>query len=234
MTPIRDPRPAAQTVGVVTGLLSEAGCLPSGGPKIYVSAGVAVNAHGGAIRLISDGAAALISFGIAGGLDPKLKPGTLVLARAVTAPEGARYECDEGWRKQVAAEARGDIALADGIIAGRDAPVLGVEEKAQLYIETGAAAADMESHAVAAAAAEAKIPFLAVRAIADPARRRVPAFALTGVDAQGRTRAMPVLMQALIRPWEWTALIALARDHAAAMAALRRAGRLRSLFVLPR
>ena len=226
-------RPAAQTVGVITGLLTEAGLLPANGPGIYVSAGIASNAYGGAVQLASAGAGGLISFGIAGGLDPRLAPGTLVLACAVVAPDGTRYECNERWRRLVADEARGRIQCADGIIAGRDTPVLGADDKAQLYIETGAAAVDMESHGTARAADEANIPFLAVRAIADPARRSVPDFALRGVDDRGRTRAMPVLAAALTRPWTWATLMGLARDHAAAMATLRKAGKLGSLFALP-
>lgn len=220
--------------GVVTGLLSEAQVLPARESRIYVAAGRASNAYGGAIRLVRDGAAGLLSFGIAGGLDPKLKPGTLVIAGGVVAPDGTNYPCDEIWRRRLADEARGALTVCEGWIAGRDAPLLGVDDKAQVYIETGAAAADMESHGVARVALEAKIPFLAVRAIADPARRRIPAFALKGVDERGRTRAMPVLMRALTRPWGWPALIALARDHAAAMAALRQAGKLGGLFALPR
>lgn len=226
-------KPAAQTVGVVTGLLTEAESLPAEGPRIYVSAGNALNAYGGAVRLAGAGAAGLISFGIAGGLDPRLKPGTLVLACAVVAPDGARYECDERWRRRVADEVRGLIPFAEGLVAGRDTPLLGADAKAQIYIETGAAAVDMESHGVARAAHEAKIPFLAVRAIADPARRSVPDYALRGVDDRGRTRAVPVLAAALVRPWTWAALMNLARDHAAAMAALRKAGKLGSLFAVP-
>lgn len=227
-------KPGFRSVGVVTGLLAEADCLPKGAgnakPHVYVSAGNALNAFGGAVRLISDGATALLSFGVAGGLDPKLAPGTIVIAEGVLAPDGCRFACDPDWRGRVIAEVRGRFAVAGGVIAGRDGPADTIEAKSALFKSTGAAAVDMESHAVARAAAEAKIPFLAVRAIADPAQRRIPRWALGAIDESGRTRALPVLAKVLVRPWEWPALLTLAGDHRAAMGALSRVARLAAVL----
>jgi adenosylhomocysteine nucleosidase len=224
-------RAAAQTVGVVTGLLVEAHCLSdsSSNPPVYVSAGNAVNAYGGALQLIADGARALLSFGIAGGLDPKLPPGTLVLARAVIGPHGTRFDCDPNWRGMVCSDARGRIEFTDGSIAGRDSPVLGQAGKAKLFRESGAIAVDMESHAVARAAKEKNVPFLALRAIADPARRDVPDWVMIGVDSAGRTRIAPVLAKLLFRPWEIPRLLELAKDQKAALRALRRVADLAAL-----
>jgi len=224
-------RAAAQTVGVVTGLLVEAHCLSdsSSNPPISVSAGNSVNAYGGALRLVADGAKALLSFGIAGGLDPKLPPGTLVLARAVIGPHGTRFDSDPNWRGAVCSDARGRIEFTDGSIAGRDSPVLDQASKAKLFRESGAIAVDMESHAVARAAKEKNVPFLALRAIADPARRDVPDWVMIGVDSAGRTRIAPVLAKLLFRPWEILRLLELAKDQKAALSALRRVANLAAL-----
>lgn len=216
-------RAAGQTVGVVTGLLVEADCLSnaSSNPPLYVSAGNAVNAYGGAIQLIANGARALLSFGVAGGLDPKLSPGTLVLARTVIGPKGTRYECDANWRGMVCSDARGRIDFTDGAIAGSDSPVLGPIGKAKLFRGSGAVAVDMESHAVARAAKEKNVPFLALRAIADPAGRDVPEWVMIGIDKAGRTRIAPVLAKLLFRPWEIPRLLELAKDQRTALSALR-------------
>ena len=224
-------RAAAQTVGVVTGLLVEADCLSgsSANPRIYVSAGNAVNAYGGAVQLIADGAKALLSFGIAGGLDPNLPPGTLVLARAVIGPRGTRYDCDPNWRGMVCSDARGHIDFTDGAIAGSDSPILGQAGKAKLFRGSGAVAVDMESHAVARAAKEKNVPFLALRAIADPAGRDVPEWIMIGVDSGGRTRIAPVLAKLLFRPWEIPRLLELAKDQKTALSALRRVADLAAL-----
>ena len=79
----------------------------------------------------------------------------------------------------------------------------------------------MESHAVAAAAARAGVPFIAVRAIADPAERAIPTSALAGLAPDGSTRPIAVVARLALRPWQIAGVIRLAADSAAALAALR-------------
>ena len=67
-----------------------------------------------------------------------------------------------------------------------------------------------------------RLPFMAIRAVADPAGRAVPWCALAGLSADGRTRPLPVLGRLCLRPWELPALIALARETARALESLRR------------
>lgn len=225
-------------VGVVTGLVAEARCLErcSNGaiPIVFCSGGSAARAREGARRLAADGAGGLLSFGMAGGLDPKLAPGALVLAARVVAPDGTRFDTSREWRERLRVEVSGGCELATGDVAGRDGPVHSPAEKRALYETTGAAAVDMESHAVAAVAREAGLPFLVVRAIADPAQRSVPSWALSGLAADGRTRPLAVLARLALRPWEAPGLLALARDSAAAMASLRRVADFSALFAAPR
>ena len=66
---------------------------------------------------------------------------------------------------------RGGLAGVEQVVAARAC-------KAALRSETGAAAVDMESHIAAAYAAEAGLPFAALRVISDPATR-----ALAGAGA---------------------------------------------------
>ena len=107
-------------------------------------------------------------------------------------------------------------------IAGRDDMLITPADKAALRRASDAAAADMESHGVAAAAAERNLPFIAVRAIADPASHSVPWCAQAGLAADGRTRPLAVMGRLARRPWELPPLIAVALDTAKALAALRR------------
>ena len=169
-------------------------------------------------RLLADGCSALLSFGMAGGLDPALAPGTLVLAKAVLAPDGETYACDEAWRAALGAR----IPALAATLRGCDAPVSDPAEKARLFAATGAAAVDMESHAVAAVAAGSGAPFLALRAVADPARRWVPPAALRGVGADGGTRPGAVLAALVSAPWQIPSVVALAGESRRALEALRR------------
>jgi len=70
----------------------------------------------------------------------------------------------------------------------------------------------MESRGVAEAAHEAGVPFVALRAVADPADRSLPPAAVDAINAYGRLRPLRVLLGLLRRPRDLAALFALATD----------------------
>ncbi|MGB8275910.1 MAG: hypothetical protein WCF16_11670 [Alphaproteobacteria bacterium] len=217
------------SLGVVTGLLAEAECLrrarawtPDDRPTTFCSGGSAERARLGADALIAAGASALLSFGIAGGLDPALRPGAVVVASEVVTPQGRRIATDFAWREATARALAGVVPAVVAPIAGTDRPLVTPADKAKLRGSSGAAVVDMESHAVAEAAAARSLPFLAVRAIGDPAHRSVPQSALAGLGPGGETLVLPVLVAVLRRPWEWPALICVGIESAAGLRALRR------------
>ncbi|OHC76150.1 MAG: hypothetical protein A3G18_06560 [Rhodospirillales bacterium RIFCSPLOWO2_12_FULL_58_28] len=210
-------------LGIITGLALEARCLGAGlnGLTVRCSGPGPERAGKTARALLKEGCTALISFGLAGGLDPAIGPGDLVLADSVITADGKRFVTDREWRQRLCA------ALSDTPCVS--APLLGVgqaitmpEDKRRLFLDTGAVAVDMESHAVAEVADEAGIPFLAVRVIADPAAGEIPSSALKGVGEDGRSRPLAVALALLWRPWELPAILRLKRDSDRALAALRR------------
>lgn len=215
-----------ERLGVITGLVQEADCLkvfPAIDRPLIATVGAnGVRAREGALALIDQGCGALISFGTAGGLEPALTAGALVIADAVITPDGERLETDRRWRETLHRKVAGEMSAIMAPLAGVLGTITTAEAKRDLFAATAAAAVDMESHAVARVAAKAGIPFLVLRAIADPASRAIPNAALRGVDANGNFRACRVLAAILAKPWEIPALIWLARDGAQALAALRR------------
>lgn len=226
---------ALPQVGVVTGLAAEAERLTKTGraPLLFVSGSDPGRAFEGARRLAANGAAGLVSFGIAGGLDPKLAAGTVVLARAVISDDGTTYAADRDWRLRVLAELAGRIEVEAGVVAGWNRPVLSAGDKRKLFEATGASAVDMESHAVAAAAREFSLPFLALRAISDPAARSLPPWILAGLDGSGRARPLAVFAKALMRPWEIPGLLGLGEETWAAFESLSRVAEIGALLTLP-
>ena len=211
-------------LGLITGMKSEAALLYAAAqdgsdpvcPMIAVTGGDPLRAETAAREFATAGAAGLISFGIAGGLDPALEPGDLILAEGVRLPDEDVISTQASWRTAFAAAAAG---TADGMIYGSDLAVSRTDDKARLFTDYGVRAVDMESHGVARAAREAGLPFLIVRAIADPADRTIPPAALAGLGPDGEQRPFAVMLAMLRNPAQVPALIQLARD---AKTALRR------------
>ncbi len=169
-----------------------------------------------ALELTERGCSILISAGIAGGLDPTLEAGDLVVAEHVCMPGRDAWVCDEditGWL----AERTG--ALHRGGLWSVPDPVTGTAAKAALAAQ-GWLAVDMESGSVAAVAAEKGFRFACLRVIADTAGDSIPPVALKGLDESGNRRIWPVLAGLMKSPGQLGALLALGRRSQAAHARL--------------
>jgi adenosylhomocysteine nucleosidase len=203
-------------IGVVVGLSAEAQIARRLSNNVLCSGGRADVAARHARTLIEGGATSLMSVGIAGGLAPGLPTGTVIVATEILT-EHATYPA----LSECAARAK---ARAGPIFGGVDI-VATVEEKAALAARTGAVAVDLESGPVARAAQAAGIPFIAIRAIADPAWDALPPAALLPLDHQGRPNLRRVLWSVLKNPKQVSALIKTGRDTKTALEALNRACR---------
>ena len=107
----------------------------------------------------------LISTGFAGGLDPRLATGDLLIATNFSTPA-------------LVAKSRallaGDPHAFFGALTSQPQVAASVAEKSALAAATGALGVDMETASIAAACARAGVPLLAVRAISDSAREPLP------------------------------------------------------------
>ena len=205
----------------------EARCLRGLDLRVAFSGGSAERAGSEAARLVAEGAAALVSCGLAGGLVPQLRPGDLLLPETVRDAERASWPVDPIWRERVYARlAAGGLQPKPGSLLGSDRIVATTSDKRALFEATGAQAVDMESHEVAAVAAAAGIPFLVLRALADPSDQAIPQVAREAVRPDGRLRPKATLGGLIRQPGELMALLRLARQSARGLASLRRAAAL--------
>ncbi len=210
--------------GVVTGLAREAACLEpqSGWIRIVCSGANTARARALAEELADGGSAALVSFGLAGGLDPALRSGALLVPDRVVAPDGRRFAADASWRRRLLAAIVGDRKSCAGDVIGSDAPVGASADKAALFARTGAAAIDMESHAVAEVADRRSLPLLVVRAIADPADQRIPEWLDDIIAEDGKPRMTAVFAGLVANAADLPTLVRLAGDARRGLATLRR------------
>ncbi|MEY2412212.1 MAG: adenosylhomocysteine nucleosidase [Acidobacteriaceae bacterium] len=145
----------------------------------------------------------VMSAGFAGALDSKLRVGDIfVPGRVLDARDCSTAETITG---------------GDGILVSIST-IAGIKDKAKLSATFGARAVDMEAAAVARGAQARGIPFSAVKAISDEADFEIPAMNGLVSDGamQGQFRTGKFAAFALIRPWMWPSLIALARNSSKA------------------
>jgi hopanoid-associated phosphorylase len=209
-------------LAVVTGLAAEARIARGPGAAVIVGAGRADELAAALEAAIAGGARRIISFGIAGALEPNLRPGDLIIGRTLI--DGAwRAPCDRRWSAAMIERLRQgaprlNVTSAD--IAAAAAPVADSHAKAALRAASGAAAVDMESGLAARAAERHGLPFAILRAIADPAHRRLPPIALSALRADGGVAVAAVIGALARRPAQAPGLMRLAFDARKGLAAL--------------
>ena len=226
--------------GVVAALAAEARALGpaarnhperavlADGTLVAVSGIGCTSAARAAVELIEAGATALVSWGMAGALDPHLEAGAVCLPSEVIASDGKSFSTARQWREPLAAL----VAAQRPVVCGKlltSAQAIGtVAAKHAAHSKTGAAAVDMESFAVAQVAAAHGLPFIAIRVIVDTAGDVVPRCVVAASEA-GRVQVWRLIRGLLRSPADIALLVRLARRYRVAMRSLIAVARLGKL-----
>jgi len=212
--------PAPAAVLAISGLAGEA--------KIAAGAGIAAIAAP-PTRLVewlerigNNEFAAVISFGIAGGLDPALSVGDLVLCDTVATADGDLTAGPAAADRLAACLGEGGTAVHRGRIAAADAPVLTPQAKYALRTARGAIAVDTESLLAVRVARQKGVPFVAFRAISDAAGHSLPPLAMCAIGADGRLDLAAIARELTRRPGQIARLPATGLATQRAMRTLRR------------
>lgn len=160
----------------------------------------------------------LVSFGIAGGLAPKLGAGTVIVSGEVVS-ERQRWNVDAVYRDRLREFAH-EIGAVEGPVFGASSILATQLEKERAWAATGALAVDLESEIVARAATALGLPFLVLRTVADSARRNLPPASLIPLTADGTPNRRRVFAAVLRQPFQLAGMIGLAHETGMALSAL--------------
>ena len=212
-----------------SGLAAEARIARAAGFQVIVGAGDP-RRTAALVEVAARRAKCLVSFGVAGGLAPHLRPGAVVLSAEVIGDD-RRWQPNDAFRREIGELAR-RLGAAEGPVLGSREVLATEDDKVRAWRDTGALAVDLESAIVARTAEAVGIPFLVLRTIADPAGRELPPAALIPLAADGTPAFTRVLREVLRQPRQIAALFGLARETRQALSAL--AGPARALrYAIP-
>lgn len=194
--------------------------VAGGGDAARLEAGLEAAVAAGGVR-------AILSGGIAGALDPALRPGDVVIGTLFSRESGSPEQPDAAFAaldSRFRGRTRESLPNARfGCIVGSDTIVATLAQKRALYAATGALAVDMESHIAARVAARHALPFAILRTISDGADHVLPPAALVGMKPDGGMALGAVLASLARHPAQLPALIRTGRDAGRAFKALERA-----------
>ncbi len=170
---------------------------------------------------------AVISFGIAGGLDPNTAPGTLMVANEVIAVTGGQtWTADPALSAEIMARLQaGNVPASFGLFAGSDSLTADNTPAAKIATKqaTGADEIDMESHIAAEFAQTNALPFAAIRAISDPQSVGLPPAALLPIQSNGQPDILAILGSVVTDPSQIPLLLQTYADSQASFDALTKA-----------
>lgn len=194
----------------------------AGGALLAVSGIGPKLARRSASRLLDKGVTALLNVGCAAALHESLKPGDLVLPNLLIEPQGARYEIDHHWYRRLYDHLSEQITVHQTPLVSSDQLIVSRLAKRRLAAQSRAFAADMEAAALARLAQERHIPFIALRAIADPMAMSLPHSIVRAMDHSAGIHTARLMAGVIAHPADLIGLIRLGQQFRAALATLRR------------
>jgi len=179
------------------------------------------NAQAAAELLTTKGVTQLISWGCAAALNETLIPGDLTLADTLIDTDYTRIDISSDWHRYATNLLSQLLNVHTGRLAESNNIVATSADKRLLQSTTGAIALDMESIAIAKVARQHALPFLAIRAIADPASMDLPRAINHALNDQGDIVLRKLLLFIALHPTEIPALIKLGLHFNAAKNTLK-------------
>lgn len=179
-------------------------------------------ARDAAAGLMEHGIDALISWGVAGALEPSLITGDVLIPDLIIM-EHEHFSPSSRWTDNIKAHLAKTLPnIKSGGICTTTEICAATENKQNLLHKTGAQAVEMESAAIAKLACEKNIDFIAVKAISDEADTAIPDAVLSGIDNAGTLDLLSFLNSCCRRPGQVLQIIKTASDYKKALNTLKK------------
>lgn len=128
----------------------------------------------------------VLSFGVAGGLDPKVKVGDVLLTGDVQTDDAHHFATDGEFTAKVQGRIAGkNLPFHWGPLLGSATQHLTAADKSALHQATGTDGVDMESQEAASFAQAHGFPFTILRVVSDPADFDLPPVILEAINPDG-------------------------------------------------
>ena len=212
---------AGLPVLIVTGLKQEARIAAGPGLTVICSSSNPVQLREMMTSFDPKSIRGIVSFGVAGGLNPALRSGDIVVATKIVAADKHWTTSSALTENLIALPLKRGRSIVAGVLAGVEEVVLGQVGKSALRNKTGADAVDMESHIAARYAADNGLPFAAVRVISDPSHRSLPQITMNAIKPNGNVDMWKVMRGIARNPRTIPHLISTGRDFNRALRSLR-------------
>jgi adenosylhomocysteine nucleosidase len=162
----------------------------------------------------------VVSAGVCGALDPRLRPGDVVIPERVIDSAGQSHVPTESSRRALA---RANPGACGGALLTVCDIASTPDAKTRLRERTGAVAVDMESAHILARAAASGYPAVAVRAVSDGADEALPPELMGLLTPEGQLRWRGAVSLTVTHPTVVPRALTLRRQTRAALGAVARA-----------
>lgn len=163
----------------------------------------------------------LVSWGIAGALDPAIDSGDLVIAKTIIDGDKNYQSSSALAEKLLSFFSEKKTTVLNASISSDNNICATVKDKNNLFIKTGAIAVDMESAAIAATALDNNLDFIVIRSIADKADLTIPEAVLKYTDDMGNPVIIKFIYSCIKKPDQIMDLFKLACSYKKALKSLK-------------
>jgi adenosylhomocysteine nucleosidase len=207
---------------VVVGMASEASIAKDTNAVVVVGALRSDKLRADLNKLDISHVKGVISFGVAGGLNPQWAVGDLIVPSEINF-QRRHFPTSKTLSDEIRAKVSASgVKPRDGVIAGVETMTdSNVEWRKKLRAETKGDAVDMESHIAAEFAERNGLPFTAVRVLSDAVGDTFPSAARTNLDAKGGVQGSLVFKELLKDPFQMGSLLKIGRNFNSATDVLK-------------